>query len=78
MSNDNAVPASDPWASLYGLTAAASRFVATHRYADLNAATTRLARRCILDGLAVALAGTEQTGMQPIGDYITSLGGCRS
>jgi 2-methylcitrate dehydratase PrpD len=75
MRDDTTSPAADPWASLSGLTAAASHFVANHRYEDLNAETLRLARRCILDGLAVALAGSEQAGMKPIGDYIASLGG---
>jgi len=75
MTKETTAPAADPWASLTGLTAAASHFVANHRFEDLNGETLRLARRCILDGLAVALAGTEQAGMKPIGDYITSLGG---
>ena len=67
--------AEDPWIELAGLTEAAARFVSELQFSDLNAETLRLARRCLLDGLAVALAGSEQPGMAPLGDYIDSLGG---
>lgn len=65
----------DQHAHLSGLTKAASEFVAGLRFEDLNDETLRLARRCVLDGLAVALAGSEQPGMEPLGAYIDSLGG---
>jgi 2-methylcitrate dehydratase PrpD len=65
----------DPHAHLAGLTKAASAFVAGLTFDDLNETTLHLARRCILDGLAVALAGSEQPGMAPLGAYIDSLGG---
>lgn len=68
-------PASDPHAALSGLTAAASKFVAELQFSDLDADTLHLAKRCVLDGLAVALAGSEQPGMAPLGAYIDSLGG---
>ncbi|WP_439532750.1 MmgE/PrpD family protein [Polymorphobacter sp.] len=35
----------------------------------------RLARRCLMDGLAVALGGSEQPGMAPLARYIASIGG---
>lgn len=65
----------DPTAHLFGLTKAAATFVADLDYANLDSATLRLARRCVLDGLAVALAGSEQPGMKPLGAYVDSLGG---
>lgn len=63
------------WGHLKGLTAAAAAFTVAHRFSDLTAETVTLARRCVLDGLAVALAGTEQPGMAPISAYIETLGG---
>ena len=65
----------DQWSELSGLTQAAARFVSDLKFDDLNTETLRLARRCVLDGLAVALAGSEQPGMGPLGAYIDSLGG---
>ena len=65
----------DPWAHLSGLTAAAARFTAGLRHADLPEDVRHLAKRCMLDGLAVALAGSEQPGMAPLGRYIDGLGG---
>ena len=68
-------PAPEPHAHLTGLTQAAATFVATSKFEDLNGETLRIARRCVLDGLAVALAGTEQSGMAPLAAYVDSLGG---
>jgi len=65
----------DPMAHLSGLTRALAAFTARHRFADLDADTLHLARRCVLDGLAVALAGTAQPGMAPLRAYIATLGG---
>jgi 2-methylcitrate dehydratase PrpD len=65
----------DRWSELTGLTEAAARFVSGLRFEDLNGEVVRIARRCVLDGLAVALAGSEQKGMAPLGRYIDSLGG---
>lgn len=65
----------DRWSGLRGLTDAAARFAASLEYEDLTAEVVRVARRCVLDGLAVALAGSEQPGMAPLGRYIDSLGG---
>ncbi len=67
--------AAERWNTLSGLTRAAARFAAGHRFEQLDAETLRIARRCVLDGLAVALAGSEQPGMAPLGAYIDSLGG---
>ncbi|CAN5656425.1 MmgE/PrpD family protein [soil metagenome] len=66
---------SGQWAELEGLTEAAARFVAGLDFADLNAETLRLARRCVLDGLAVALAGSQAPGMAPLRAHIDSIGG---
>ena len=65
----------DPFTGLTGLTNAASSFVARLRFEDLDSEVLRLARRCVLDGLAVALAGSEQPGMAPLAAYLESLGG---
>lgn len=60
---------------LSGLTAAAAKFTSGLKYADIPAETLRIARRCVMDGLAVALAGSEQHGMKPLESYIRKLGG---
>lgn len=65
----------DPWAHLSGLTAAAARFASGHRFADLDPPTLALARRCLLDGLAVMLAGSDQPGMAPLHGYLVMTGG---
>ena len=67
--------APDDWSHLSGLTPALATFVAHHRFEDLDAETLHLARRCVLDGLSVALAGTDQPGMAPLKAYIYTLGG---
>ncbi len=66
---------SDPYAHLSGLTRAAVDFTCGLRFEDIDAQTLRIARRCVLDGLAVALAGSEQHGMRPLSSYIQRLGG---
>lgn len=70
MTDDN-----DPHAHLSGLTTAAAAFAAGLRFENLPDDVLTMARRCILDGLAVALAGSEQPGMAPLESYIDSLGG---
>lgn len=65
----------DRWAALSGLTRAAAEFTARLAFADLDAETLRIARRCVLDGLAVALAGSAQPGMVPLGAFIDGFGG---
>ncbi|MBD3764293.1 MAG: MmgE/PrpD family protein [Rhodobacterales bacterium] len=65
----------DPWADLSGLTAAAAGFIARHRFDDLDATTLQIARRCLLDGLAVMLAGSDQPGMAPLFAHLTQQGG---
>ena len=64
----------DPFAHLAGLTKAATDFVGALEFADLDAETLRISRRCVLDGLAVSLAGSAQPGMQPLLTYIARLG----
>lgn len=60
---------------LSGLTRAAVEFTTGLRFEDLHAETVRIARRCVVDGLAVSLGGSEQHGMQPLLRYIDRLGG---
>lgn len=67
--------ADEAFGHLSGLTSAASTFAAKLRFDDLSADVVHMAKRCVMDGLAVALAGTEQPGMQPLKRYIASLGG---
>lgn len=57
------------------LTGAAARYVANARFDHLSTQAIHLSKRCILDGLAVALAGSEQEGMRPLGDFIRAMGG---
>lgn len=71
----NDMSKTEPWANLTGLTDAAAGFASGLRFEDLPQDVLTLARRCILDGLAVALAGSEQPGMAPLGSYIDSIGG---
>ena len=65
----------DPFGHLAGLTRAATDFVCGLEFADLDAETLRIARRCVLDGLAVALGGSAQPGLRPLLTYIERLGG---
>ncbi|HEX6102939.1 MAG TPA: MmgE/PrpD family protein [Alphaproteobacteria bacterium] len=60
---------------LTGMTAAAARFVAGLRFGDLRAEAIRISRRCVLDGLAVMLAGSEQPGMAPLLASLKRTGG---
>lgn len=57
------------------LTPAVVQFVDGMTPEALTGEHLRLARRCVLDGLAVALGGSAQEGMAPLGRYILSLGG---
>jgi 2-methylcitrate dehydratase PrpD len=69
------ISAPDSFAHLTGLTVAASEFASGLAFEQIPVETLRIARRCILDGLAVALAGSEQEGMAPLLAYIRKLGG---
>jgi 2-methylcitrate dehydratase PrpD len=60
---------------LTGMTEAAARFVAALRFEDLPNEALRISRRCVLDGLAVMLAGSEQHGMAPLLTYVKRTGG---
>src|SRR5688572_14351125 len=62
-------------ADLTGLTAAVARFVPALRFQDLTPEVLRISRRCVLDGLAVMLAGSEQPGMAPLARHIARIGG---
>ncbi len=57
------------------LTPAVVDFITAMRPAEVAGEHLRLARRCVLDGLAVAVGGSQQPGMAPLGRYILSLGG---
>ena len=60
---------------LTGMTEAAARFIAELRYENLPMEALRISRRCVLDGLAVMLAGSEQPGMAPLLAYLKRTGG---
>lgn len=57
------------------LTGAVTQFVIDNTADCLTGEHLRLARRCVLDGLAVSLGGSQQPGMAPLGRYILTLGG---
>jgi 2-methylcitrate dehydratase PrpD len=60
--------------ALTGLTASAAHFTASLRFEDLGDSLPIL-RRCVLDGLGVALAGSEQPGMAPLRAHIAEISG---
>ncbi|MGF1594275.1 MAG: MmgE/PrpD family protein [Kiloniellaceae bacterium] len=69
------VHATAPGEDLSGLTAAASAFAARLAFADLDAELLRLSKRCLIDGLGVMLAGSEQPGMAALESFIAAEGG---
>jgi 2-methylcitrate dehydratase PrpD len=58
-----------------GLTEAAGAFAAGVRYEDLTPEAVRIAKRCILDGLAVQIGGSEQSAIAVLDRYVRSIGG---
>ncbi len=60
---------------LTGLTDAVVAFVETMTFDQVQGEHLRIARRCVLDGLAVAVGGSRQPGMAPLARYIRSVGG---
>ena len=56
----------DAFSNLTGLTAAVVDYVQSSTFEDIDEPYLHLARRCILDGLAVSMGGTEQEGMAPL------------
>jgi 2-methylcitrate dehydratase PrpD len=73
--DQKAYPALGTHEALSGLTEAVARFVPALRFEDLNSEVLRISRRCILDGLAVMLAGSEQPGMVPLDRFVRRIGG---
>jgi len=61
--------------SIENLTEVAARFVAGLQYEDLPEQVVHLARRQILDGLAVQIGGTEQEALTVAARYLTGIGG---
>lgn len=57
------------------LTRETAEFAAGLRFDDLPADVRRIARRCVLDGLGVTLAGTEQPVMDPLRGFLARVGG---
>jgi 2-methylcitrate dehydratase PrpD len=57
------------------LTHTAAAFAADLRYADLAMPVRQMAKRCILDGVAVQLGGTEQAALGVLGSYLELVGG---
>lgn len=69
------VHATAPGEDLSGLTVAAAHFVAAIDFADLDAEVLHLSKRCLIDGLGVMLAGSEQPGMAALDAFIAGEGG---
>jgi 2-methylcitrate dehydratase PrpD len=69
------VHATAPGEDLSGLTAAAARFAADLTFADLDAEVLQLSKRCLIDGLGVMLAGSEQPGMAALDAFIAAEAG---
>ncbi len=57
------------------LTREAAEFAAALTYSDLPDDVLNISRRCIMDGLAVMLGGTEQPALDVMARYIKSIGG---
>ena len=57
------------------LTKAAAEFAANLKYEDIPADALHIGRRCVLDGLAVMIGGTEQPALEVLDKYITKVGG---
>ncbi len=60
---------------LGGLTEAAAGFAAGLDFGAFDAEHLNLARRCVMDGLGVMLAGSDQPGMTPLENFIAAEGG---
>jgi 2-methylcitrate dehydratase PrpD len=57
------------------LTGNAAAFAAGLKFDDLPAEALRISRRCVLDGLAVQLAGSEQPAIDVAERYVRKVGG---
>ena len=69
------VHATAPGEDLCGLTAAAADFAAGLDFAALDGELLQLSKRCLIDGLGVMLAGSEQPGMAALDAFIAAEGG---
>lgn len=69
------VHATAPDQDLSGLTAAAAAFAAKVGFGDLDGEVLHLSKRCLIDGLGVMLAGSEQPGMAALDAFIAAEGG---
>jgi 2-methylcitrate dehydratase PrpD len=58
-----------------GLTATLAARIAATRYEDLSAASVAAARRLVLDGIAVAVAGTHEDAIRILAAHQRALGG---
>ena len=58
-----------------GLTATLAARIAATRYEDLGAAAVAAARRLVLDGIAVAVAGTHEDAIRILAAHQRALGG---
>ena len=56
----------DAFSNLTGLTSAVVDYVRSSKFEDIDEPYLHLVKRCILDGLAVSIGGTEQEGMAPL------------
>jgi 2-methylcitrate dehydratase PrpD len=58
-----------------GLTEAAAAFAIRLQFGDIPAEAVRIAKRCVLDGLAVQVGGSEQAAIKVLDRYIRATGG---
>jgi len=57
------------------LTEAAAAFAVEVQFSDIPPEAVRIAKRCILDGIAVQIGGSEQEAIKVMSGYIRSIGG---
>ncbi|HEY9536045.1 MAG TPA: MmgE/PrpD family protein [Kiloniellaceae bacterium] len=69
------VHATAPGEDLSGLTAAAAQFAAALTFDDLGSELLQLSKRCLIDGLGVMLAGSEQPGMASLEAFLAAEAG---
>lgn len=68
-------PLRDPDADLSGLTEAIARFAASLTADALTPEVRHMSSRCLIDGLGVMIAGSDQPGMAPLLAFIEGQGG---
>ncbi len=75
MTETTDIHATAPGEDLSGLTRAAARFAAGLTFGALPEDVLHLSSRCLIDGLGVMLAGSDQPGMAPLDRFLAAEGG---